>query len=959
MMRTTMKLLVRSLSAGVAACALFGASAHGQCEDQWLPGHGLSGVLSPSALTTWDPDGPGPLPRQMIAGGDFSGAFVGGFTVNRVARWDGAAWRAMGDGLDAIVRALTTWDPDGAGPAEPVLIAAGDFLNSGTTAVSRIARWDGSAWQPLGSGLDGRVNALTTWDPDGAGPATPLLIAGGTFQNAGGMAAARIAAWDGTSWAALGAGLSGGSDVSVHALAAWDQDGAGPLNERLYAGGKFTSSGPLTMNHIAAWDGAAWSALQTGVTGSSGLKPVSAMTTWDSDGPGPLGSELVVVGSLSRVGVVDAVRIARWDGAAWHAFATSPGGTYNGVLVADLDGPGPSHEELIAVGTFGLGSPTKAVMRWTGDAWVNIDSGTVAGFGVTTASLFDRDGDGPRSAELVVAGPFSALGSSQVGNIAYWENGRWRGFGSSISSSMGDVIALHVGDPDGDGPLSEQIIAGGTFARAGDDTCNGLARWDGAAWRAFTPLLSTNAFVECFTEWDPDGTGPEKPLLIVGGVFGTAGSVPAKNIAAWDGSAWHALGTGLSISDALPGVYALTTWDPDGAGPQNELLIAGGSFTSAGGTAVQHIAAWNGSAWSAMGGSMFRAVHTLTTYDFDGAGPEIPHIVGGGQLTFTLRGVARWDGESWTVMGQPPSIVYDVFSFDPDGTGPEVAQLLLSGGPTGSGYVSRWDGAGWPQIATTNGWCETMIAWDPDGTGPMVNRLVVAGTYTQLNGQPINRLAQYDGAQWSGFGLGLTGHPFDTFTWGLTAWDVDGPGPRGTEIFVGGLFESAGDEPAYCFAHWGSPAPWFALHQENLDSAQGGTIALSATPAAGLETRGPASFRWRHNGQEIFDGPTAGGSVVAGSATPTLYITNVQPDDRGDYDCIMTTECGEAASRPASLTLSGCTADLSGDGVVDFGDYLEFLNLYDALDPRVDFNMDGVIDFGDYLEFLNHFDAGC
>ncbi len=54
-----------------------------------------------------------------------------------------------------------------------------------------------------------------------------------------------------------------------------------------------------------------------------------------------------------------------------------------------------------------------------------------------------------------------------------------------------------------------------------------------------------------------------------------------------------------------------------------------------------------------------------------------------------------------------------------------------------------------------------------------------------------------------------------------------------------------------------------------------------------------------------------------------------------------------------------CVADLNRDGVVDFGDYLEFLNLFDATDPRVDLNHDGVVDFGDYLEFLNLFDAGC
>lgn len=57
--------------------------------------------------------------------------------------------------------------------------------------------------------------------------------------------------------------------------------------------------------------------------------------------------------------------------------------------------------------------------------------------------------------------------------------------------------------------------------------------------------------------------------------------------------------------------------------------------------------------------------------------------------------------------------------------------------------------------------------------------------------------------------------------------------------------------------------------------------------------------------------------------------------------------------------LVGCPADLTGDGIVDFGDYLEFLNLFDAQDPRADFDGDGIVAFSDYLDFLNRFDAGC
>ncbi|MCC6676317.1 MAG: hypothetical protein IT436_04160, partial [Phycisphaerales bacterium] len=61
----------------------------------------------------------------------------------------------------------------------------------------------------------------------------------------------------------------------------------------------------------------------------------------------------------------------------------------------------------------------------------------------------------------------------------------------------------------------------------------------------------------------------------------------------------------------------------------------------------------------------------------------------------------------------------------------------------------------------------------------------------------------------------------------------------------------------------------------------------------------------------------------------------------------------------SEVKISYIPGDLNGDGLLDFADYLEFLNLFDAQDPRADLNGDGLVDFGDYLEFLNLFNGGC
>src|SRR5258706_10656835 len=115
------------------------------------------------------------------------------------------------------------------------------------------------AWRPGDGlpGLDGQVKAMTAWDPDGDGPLPPLLIAGGQFTVAGDTVVSNIAAWDGTSWLALGSGIAG-PDTLVETLAVY--------NGYLIAGGQFATAGGVSANGIAQWDGASWQALGSGVS---------------------------------------------------------------------------------------------------------------------------------------------------------------------------------------------------------------------------------------------------------------------------------------------------------------------------------------------------------------------------------------------------------------------------------------------------------------------------------------------------------------------------------------------------------------------------------------------------------------------------------------------------------------------------------------------------------------------
>jgi hypothetical protein len=155
-----------------------------------------------------------------------------------------------------------------------------------------IAKWNGTTWSPLGSGMGGTfpyVYALTVYNNE--------LIAGGQFSTAGGLSTIGIAKWNGTTWSYLGSGGMGHTLYpSVFALTVY--------NNELIAGGKFTSVSGVNVNHIAKWNGTNWLPLGNGVVGGVTDTFVSALTIYNN--------EMIAGGAFTTAGGVSANNIAKW-----------------------------------------------------------------------------------------------------------------------------------------------------------------------------------------------------------------------------------------------------------------------------------------------------------------------------------------------------------------------------------------------------------------------------------------------------------------------------------------------------------------------------------------------------------------------------------------------------------------------------------------------------------------------
>jgi hypothetical protein len=730
------------------------------CPPRWLPTFGQPTMdATIRALAAFD-DGTGPA---LFAGGHFTTA--GGLTTNGIAKRDGEGWAALDGGLQGAgpfgqapyALALSVFE-DGGGPA---LFVGGKFTAAGGVPASSIARWDGEGWAALGSGLQGgdstygpNVRALAVFD-DGSGPA---LFVGGDFTIAGGVAASTIAKWDGVSWTALGSGLQGSTyGPTVEALAVFD-DGSGPA---LFVGGDFTIAGGVNASHIAKWDGSSWSSVGGGVTGTL----VSSLRTFD-DGSGPA---LYVGGFFSSAGGVSANHIAKWDGSTWSAVG---GGMNQGVyaLSAFDDGSGAA---LHAGGHFTVagGVAASRIAKWDGVSWTAVGGGLNGK--VEVLAPFDV-GDGPA---LYAGGLFKVAGGVPAEFLARWDGTSWAGLGKGMNGSIHSLTAFD----DGSGVA---LHTGGHMTLAGDLPVNKIAKWDAQDWTTLGsgisgPDASHNLAVSSMAVFDAGGG----PSLYVGGRFANAGGLVVNHVAKWNGSTWSSIGgvTAPPLEEA--GVNALAVYD-DGSGPA---LYVGGDFTHAGGVPANHIARWNGSAWSPLAGGMNGPVNAMAVFD-DGSGPVL--VCGG---MGAPHYIAQWNGSSWSPMHGGMNFYVQALAVFDDGAG---AKLHAGGwfnvaGGVAVNQIARWDGSTWSAVGSGMNDVVYALSVFDDGGGPA---LYAGGAFTTAGGLAAQRIARWDGSSWSALGSGMNGD-----VRALTVFD-DG---NGQDLYAAGLFGRAFDSGDSFIARWG------------------------------------------------------------------------------------------------------------------------------------------------------------
>lgn len=290
---------------------------------------------------------------------------------------------------------------------ENALYVGGRFAQAGstTTLANNVAKWNGSNWAALASGVDGAVQAMAMYRDD--------LYVGGFFTNG-------ISLWNGTAWKLLSNGVNGG----VRALAVNGND--------LFVGGMFNSitldgHSLLQTNNIVRWDSSSWKSLVNGTNFNNGQ--VHALAT--------IGTNLYVGGFFTTASGVTVHNIARWDGTNWNSLG-------NGTD-ADVDALTVMGKDLYAGGKFATvdGVAAQGLAKWstTSNSWTSVP-------GLRGAEVMSLAASGNK---LFVGGYLTVLGWTRNECIGVWDSKAqiWNHLGNDVSNMVETITVngnnLYVG----------------------------------------------------------------------------------------------------------------------------------------------------------------------------------------------------------------------------------------------------------------------------------------------------------------------------------------------------------------------------------------------------------------------------------------------------------------------------------------------------------------------------------
>ena len=469
---------------------------------------------------------------------------------------------------------------------------------------------------------------------------------------------------------------------------------------------------------------------------------------------------------------------------------------------------------------------------------------------------------------VYVGGWLLGAGQATTRDIARWDGTRWHAM------------------PEGGlyGNVHEMVLVNDSLYVVGEFPCSGdfstqlgfVGLYDGSGWSALGTGLNDNAYAVAYDTLNRK--------LYVGGIFTTAGGIPANYIAVWDGNSWD------SLNNQLNGYVESIEVDKNGD------VYVGGYFTDVGGDPdADYIVKWDGSGWQPLGSGLDNYVADIGIRD------TLVYVGGGFNWADTLRlsSVGCWDGSKWNALGN--GLIGQVYCLDFSEN-----DIIFGGQIIIPNEIVRWDGSQYLEYGS---------GVDDYVYGVCYHecKLYVAGRFNTAGSKTSKAIAMYNDNPVILSGpdtvLVCPGNAaaFSVTTLGSELsyqWQKDGadlPGEINDSLVI--ISPSTPEEGAYrCIISNFCGIDTSQIADLSLDNSTsititsspedtvvciGDTLSLSVTA-----TGSPLNYQWRKNGTDM-----------PGETSSTLTLDSVEMNDAAAYTCYVYNYCHDALSDTGMITL--------------------------------------------------------
>lgn len=883
----------------------------------------------------------------------------------RVYRWEAGTWNQRGNDIDGEAQLdRSGWSVALSSDGE--IVAIGSLASGSTGQFSgqvRIYLWNGSAWEQLGDAIDGEASG------DFAGQSVDLSSDGYTVaigargnDNAGQSAGhARVFRWSGTAWEQMGSAIDGEAEFDDSGFAV----SLSSNGETLAVGAPFNDDGGSDAGHVRIyyWSGNAWILLGSSIDGEAVGDFAGSAVALSGDG------QTVAIGvpiddaRVNKRGRVRIFSLSNIPPTVEDVFSATVGNAGNNPQTARVVLEGTDVEDD-PISYRVITGPEQGLLYDPDNSDATVTTGVISGpridyqpdagfYGTDTFTYRVNDGlsNSPvRTAEVAVFDDYrnipQQLGADILGQAPGDRSGR-----TIALSSDGTIMAIGATTNDGGVSNGGQVRvyerSGTNWSQLGNDI-NGVGSndelgqsvalsADGRTLIAGAPSLArdepTYAQVFRFTggDWEAQGEpiaseangdefgydvaiSSDGDVVAISGIRNDSNGSNSGHVRAyrWSGTVWRALGEEIigEAANDLAG-FALDL-SSDG-----RVLAMSSLFNAAGGANAGNVRVyeWSGSGWTQLG----------TTIN-GGSGDQFGSALALSRDGHTLAVGARTDGAGSA----------SVFRYD-------GSQWVAQGSSLGGEGAS--DEFGWSIDLSANAHILAVGARKNDGGGTDAGHV---------------RLFQWDGHNWSQFASDIDGAEGDQSGWSI-ALSADG-----RAVAVGTLFASAeaGRVRVFNLANFAPtianapPASVgnslnFSFEMQATDADPGDVLEWSITHNPGWLSINATTGVLSGSPENENEGTSTGIHVMVSDSTSTQDFINfdlIVPDADGDGLIDGRDSCdGTPGSETNLIDSSGCgpsERDTDGDGVNDSVDAF-------PEDPTEQLDSDGD-GFGDNTEL----DAG-